>query len=281
LVEELRSRIEARGFICELYTQLEPMSKRAFELVGTNHLRTVVAAGGDGTAATVASLIPEKTPLTLFPVGSENLLARYLSVQADPEQCASLIEGMSIKTMDAMMVNGKLTLLMASVGFDAEVVRRVHSSRRSHITRWTYWKSIISTLATYRWRDIQLDVLDGQDRLVQRHIGNWVFVFNVPRYAAGLRIIDDARDDDGQLDIGIFGSGGMVAGIRNYLAVLSRSHKKSSDWVRLNATSVRITSGNDNSPALTCQTDGDWASDLPITIHSLPHRIRVLVNPKA
>ena len=91
LVLELKHEVESLGFQCEVHTDLDQMANRCHELIQTTELRTVVAAGGDGTASKVASLIPHGVPLTLFPTGSENLLAKYYFITADPAACARSI----------------------------------------------------------------------------------------------------------------------------------------------------------------------------------------------
>ena len=91
LVLELKSAIESVGFQCEVHTDLDQMADRCRELIQSNDLRTVIAAGGDGTASKVASLIPHDIPLTLFPTGSENLLAKYFSIPADHDRLAQVV----------------------------------------------------------------------------------------------------------------------------------------------------------------------------------------------
>ena len=99
-------------------------------------LRTVISAGGDGTATAILNRIPSRVPLTIFPLGSENLLAQELKLPREPSGVLPMVQQMATRQLDLFRANGSLFLLMASVGFDAQVVRIVHESRRSHITRW-------------------------------------------------------------------------------------------------------------------------------------------------
>jgi diacylglycerol kinase (ATP) len=285
LVDELRKSIETAGYRCELHTDLAQMSQRAKTLTDEGVLRTVVAAGGDGTAAMVASLIPFGVPLTLFPTGSENLLAKHLSVTADVASCTSAIRKLRTKDLDVMMVNERLSLLMASVGFDAEVVRRVHQTRRSHITRWSYWWAILNSLVHYRWPDLRIEIRDDRDQIVEETIGSWIFIFNVPRYAAGLSIIDDAIEDDGYLDVGVFGRGGLIQGLWCYWAVVRGNHHQLKQWRRFRARSIKIestgsknlTQNRKHSVVASCQTDGDWACELPVTIRISDRKLAIVV----
>ena len=58
----------------------------AEQTLAAGTLRAVVAAGGDGTIRLIAKRTPPGTPLAVLPLGTENLLARYLELTADPQQ---------------------------------------------------------------------------------------------------------------------------------------------------------------------------------------------------
>lgn len=280
LVAQLQAAIQAIGFECELFTNLAEMQERAKSLAEQRRLRTVVSAGGDGTASRVASLIPDEIPLTLFPTGSENLLAKHLSITTDIQQCARAIERLRIKSLDVMTVNGQISLLMASVGFDAEVVRRVHLARKSHVSKWTYWSAIVRTMFGYRWPALRIIVRDELGNVVDESVGSWVFVFNVPRYASGLSIIDDALDDDGCIDIGIFDRGGLWAGLWNYCGVIMGCHRSMKQWRHFRSHSVQIAyeeSNANRNKVTSCQTDGDWAAELPVNITIIERKLRLVV----
>ena len=89
-------------------------------------LQTLVGVGGDGTAAELVNRTDVGVPITLFPAGNSNLLARYLQMCKDPEfLCRTIVEGVAAR-LDTGKANGHIFLLMIGCGFDAEVVNRVH-----------------------------------------------------------------------------------------------------------------------------------------------------------
>ena len=119
----------------------------------------VVAAGGDGTLSLVASSTRPETPLLPMPMGTENLLARHLGQTSDAgEIMKTLKSGQAIK-LDAGEANGRLFLIMATVGFDAEVVRRLHQGRKGHIRRISYLTPIIKTILDYRFPKLKVEIL--------------------------------------------------------------------------------------------------------------------------
>jgi diacylglycerol kinase (ATP) len=279
LIVELKTQIEALGFKCELHTNLDEMANRCRELAQVGELRTVVAAGGDGTASRVASLIPHDVPLTLFPTGSENLLARYFSISTEPVSCARSIQKLRTNPIDVMTVNGQLSLLMASIGFDAEVVRRVHQTRRSHVTKFNYWSAIVGTLFRYRWPSLKISIYDENGKLLDEVRGGWVFVFNVPRYAAGLAIMNDAVEHDGLLDVGVFDRGGLIRNMWYYWNVIRGNHHRLKQWRRFRSHAIKIEFDSQSARAglvASCQADGDWVSDVPVEVQIVPRKLRIV-----
>lgn len=284
LADALRGKLEVAGYTPELFTDIQAMAQRARRLSDAGMLRTVVAAGGDGTASLVLSMIPAEIPLTLLPLGSENLLAKYLGIEADPDSVVTLIERMVSTPIDLFEANGKRMLLMGSAGFDAEVVRLVHSRRTSHVSRWTYWRSILSAIRGYSWPQFQLATHQGDGLWQNQGVVNWLFAFNVPRYAAGLSIMNDARCDDGWLDVGAFRGGRLGRGLWHYALVALGRHRRAPSWSEWKVKGLRLarvdapTRPADASGSY--QLDGDWGGPLPLEIAYTDRTARLLVPPR-
>jgi diacylglycerol kinase family enzyme len=236
-------------------------------------LRTVVSAGGDGTVAAVLNRISERIPLTIFPLGSENLLAQQYCIPRDVGGVAQMVGGMQIEELDLFRANGKLFLIMVSVGFDARVVQSVHENRRSHVTRWAYWMGIWRALWSYRWPRLEVEskMEDGWERIGSCH---WIFGFNVPKYAAGIRIMDEAIADDGLIDIGMFEGGGVWSGFWNYVHVVMGRHRRSRRWKQKRARGLRV-SGPEGQVGY--QLDGDYGGPLPLEIVHTGTKARLVV----
>ena len=61
-------------------------------------LRTLIAVGGDGTAAELVNRTVPGLPLTVFPAGNENLLARHFGLGPTPEECCrTVVEGAMVQ----------------------------------------------------------------------------------------------------------------------------------------------------------------------------------------
>src|SRR5688500_7006037 len=125
LVIRLQDALLAEGLLVTVVESLDQLKILVHDPQLQPELRAVIAGGGDGTVSLIANLSPPGTPLAILPLGTENLLSKYLASSADPQKLARTIaEGLTIQ-LNAGQAGDRLFLLMAGVGFDAEVVRRM------------------------------------------------------------------------------------------------------------------------------------------------------------
>ena len=269
VVDQLVDELATGGFKTEVLTDIEQVTLMTRKLSASGELRTVVAAGGDGTVGLLANCLPPQTPITILPLGTENLLAKYLGLTADPQVIANAIAGGKTTRLDAGRANGKLFLVMASCGFDADVVHRLHSQRKGHIHHWSYAKPIVDAIGSYRYPKIRIRTDDHSATIT----GKWAFIFNVPRYAMNLPIIVDADPRDGQLDLCTFRGGSLVRGLFYLSAVLLRQHRS---WTSTHICRFEkvILESDERVPY---QLDGDPGGVLPLKIESIPNFLKVII----
>ncbi len=270
LVDRTAELLRDKGFEVHSFTDIERVVETAGTLFAQGRLRTVLGAGGDGTAALLANSLDAEIPISILPLGTENLLAKYFGLTASPEQISELIAvGKSVR-LDAGTANGKLFLIMVGCGFDAEVVQRLHSKRTGHIRHWSYARPILSAIRRYRFPNLKVEI-DGE--IVDRK-NSWVFVFNVPRYAMNLRFVDDADCLDGRLDLITFRKPNLLNGLFYLLTILFRNHRGRRDVFEKRFETLRISSEK----PVQFQMDGDPGGELPVEIKVVPKRVRVLVS---
>ena len=70
VVEELKVELVDRGFDVQLMTDIDEVKKASLELLKSNSLRAVVAAGGDGTVSLLANLLTPQIPIAILPLGT-------------------------------------------------------------------------------------------------------------------------------------------------------------------------------------------------------------------
>lgn len=273
--ELLAERLEVT--VIDDISQLAAESLRRHE---SGRLRAVVAAGGDGTIRLAAETIPHTAPIAIFPLGTENLLARYFQLSARPSEAAKLIAGGTAVRIDAGLANGRLFSLVAGCGFDAHVVRQVHQGRKGNIQHWSYVKPILTSIRTYEYPLLRVRYAPASapagGELSAELTARWVFVVNLPRYAGGLNFAPGASAADGLLDVCTFKHGSLWSGLGYLASVFLGRHERLADFVRVQTRHLQVTSAL---PA-PYQLDGDSGGELPLEAKIAPARMTLVISPK-
>jgi diacylglycerol kinase (ATP) len=165
VVAELIGALQRKGLEATEFTSLDELRQSVERCQRESTLRCVVAAGGDGTVALLANLLTPETPLAILPLGTENLLAKFLEIKqpASPRQVADwIVQGTMIR-LDAGQANQRLFLIMVGCGFDAEVVRRLHSQRTGHIHHASYARPIWEAIRSYRYPKLRIVPIPSSD----------------------------------------------------------------------------------------------------------------------
>src|SRR5262249_50048689 len=155
---------------------------------------------------------------------------------------AQILRGGATVRLDAGRANGRIFLLMAGCGFDAEGVHRLHHHRQGrHISYWTWAGPIWQAIRAYRYPKLRVTCELPREAPVEMTPGaRWAFVVNLPVYAAGLTVAANARGDDGQFDVCTFSRGSLLHGLRYIGHVFLRRHHRLADYQCLRATKIRI-----------------------------------------
>lgn len=281
LVDELCRLLQRKGFESRLVTDPAELSRLAEQGMTDRTLRAVIAAGGDGTVGMVVNHTPPGTPLAVLPLGTENLLARQLSLSADAAGLCRLVEEGCCVTLDAGQAGGRVFSLMAGCGFDADVVQRLHSQRKGNIRHLSYAKPILDAIRNYQYPELRVSYAfpgEAGGELTEQITARWVFVVNLPRYAGGLSFAPDASATDGLLDVCTFRNGSLWTGLTYLGGVVLGQHEGMADFVRIKTSRLRIEPVGDQADMLVpYQLDGDPGGQLPIEISVLPRRLRLIV----
>jgi diacylglycerol kinase family enzyme len=279
-IGRLTDLLQGHGLHTQVSTDLAEAADCANRWHAEDRLRALVGVGGDGTAAELANRTAAGVPITLFPAGNENLLARHLGLAASPEACCRTIVEANVVRLDAARAGQRIFLLMAGCGFDADVVHRFHAGRRGHVSRSSYVKPILDSIRTYQYPEVEVcwntAPAGGRPQWSAALAVRWVFAFNVPRYAGGLMFTPQADASDGLLDVCTFRPGGLWHGMRFAAAVLLRQNHRLADCTMCRASGLRITSAAE----VPYQLDGDPGGFLPVEIEVLPGRMTLLVRGK-
>lgn len=298
LVDAFCRALTRRGYSAEQYTDIAQLQDQILAAQEAGDLRCIVAAGGDGTVAMLTNHTPADTPIAILPLGTENLLAKYLQVPigtTGPARLAAWIADGACVRMDAGLVNGRIFLVMVSCGFDAEVVRRLHKQRTGHIHHYSYARPILEVMRSYRFPELRIrceyPVAAEAGRAVPIGVGGpasdecsavdederracWAFAFNLPRYAAGLNFAPGASGTDGLIDVCTFRQGSVLHGLRYLAGVAAGRHQGWPDCRVTRTPRLRI----ECDEPVPYQCDGDPGGYLPVEIEALPARVMLVVD---
>jgi diacylglycerol kinase (ATP) len=276
LIRELkRSGFRVRGFASR--RRLNDWIRRHRD---SRRVRCIVAAGGDGTVADVSNRFPT-IPVAVLPLGTENLLAKFLGIPRCGQTLAGMIHRGNIQRVDTMLlqsapaaVNARghanfvpadtadtdtqpadtlLTdtshrcLLMTSVGIDAEVVRILHSHRKGTISKLSYLRPILKAFCSYRTKRIHVDA-DGGEQIGS---GTHVIVTNIPAYGFQFPFAPEASCEDGCLDVRIFTGTSAWDALVHALQVWFRFPAAERKVIRFRCRQVKLTSEDSISGGMT------------------------------
>jgi len=295
--EALKQALEREGFSVQLMTDLDEVSKLANRFHEAGKLRALVGVGGDGTAAELTNRTVPGTPITLLPAGTANLISKYLKLPKSPQKLAKIIAAGTTMTFDAGRANGRLFLVMVSVGIDADIVRRVHAQREenyrnktkkgAHISYWSYIRPIFQSIRSYQYPLVTLrmpssappgpgsvSANDGNQRQIS---GKWLFVFNLPQYGWGLPLVPKCLGTDRQLDYCVFQRGKLASALFEVAMAQCGSLHRFLPHTKLGTATQYTLTANQETPY---QLDGDPGGVLPLELELVPRRFTIVAPEK-
>jgi len=162
----------------------------------------VVAAGGDGTVAAVAdALLGTDIPLGILPFGTGNLVAREFGIPLDVVSAVDLVTRSPVATpraIDAMRINGRIYLLNAGIGVNADVIDDTSRIGKSLFGRSAYVGAAIWKILQAKTHRLEITIDDD----TQIHEATDVLISNCGILARALNPNGpDIRADDGHLDV--------------------------------------------------------------------------------
>ncbi len=180
--EDLERALRRRGHETDRCVKIDDLTSAA---CGRDLL---VVLGGDGSVRQAASAVRgTDTPIYQVPCGTANLFAREWGMDRSPRTLLAAIEQGRSCRLDLARANGRDFLLMASMGFDAEVVADLARHRTGPISMLDYVPPLLRQWWRFEAPTLELS-LDGE-RLDADGIG-LVVVGNCRQYACRL---DPAR----------------------------------------------------------------------------------------
>jgi diacylglycerol kinase (ATP) len=206
-LDELRRRITDED-VGDLQWYEVPKSRKAPKKVRRAveaGAELVVVWGGDGMVQRcVDTLAGSGVPIAVIPAGTANLLASNLGIPADLPGAVRVAFHGGRRELDLGRLNGEHFAVMAGVGFDADLIAGADRDAKSRLGRLAYVRSGVRAVRGGT-TGVRITV-DGTPWF--RGDASCVLLGNVGRITGGIPAFDDAKPDDGWLEVGVATAGG-------------------------------------------------------------------------
>lgn len=158
----------------------------------------VVLGGGDGTVnLALDALIEVDKPLGLLPLGTANDLARSLGIASDLDEALAVIFRGETRAIDVALANEVRFVNAIGLGLGPRMTREMDSETKSRFGVFAY---LIGVMRAFRKQKdfrarILIDDHEHQVHCTQITIANGI------HYGGGMTVAEDAKLDDGRLDV--------------------------------------------------------------------------------
>jgi diacylglycerol kinase family enzyme len=273
--EEVAAAFAKRGLDPLLEVVPAARMRRTVRRLVREGYRTLVAAGGDGTVATVADAIARtEATLGVLPLGTFNHFARDAGIPLDLDEAVDLACRGETAFVDAASLNGRVFVNNASLGVYPDQVR-LRDRLRPRLGKWPA-AAIGALSAMRRFRSLRMLVLAGEERL---HLRSPMLVVGNGDYGIeDGKPIRRPRLDAGVVSLYAFGSRSRLGLVMSALTGLAGHVDKVPSFTARRGPELTIHLARRR---VRVALDGEVVSlRTPLRIRSLPGALRVLVPPR-
>ena len=229
----------------------------------------VFALGGDGTQRDAAEgLAGSETALAALPGGTVNIWCLEAGIPKSIRAAAeALLAGQTLR-IDLGEANGRPFLLMASLGWDAAIARRVSPGVTRRLGDYAYM--LQAARMAPGLRSVQARWRSGL-MLYERWLAMMV-VSNTRIYGGRVQFTPESTATDGLLDIAALCPGTLLQTLRLAAKVPFGSLSGDRAVVELRAAELSV-----ETPGIPFQLDGDYAGETPVVFSVSPGALAVRV----
>ena len=205
-LDELRRRISDEGVDRLLWYEV-PKSRKAPKQVRKAikaGVDLILVWGGDGIVQRTMDTLAgtkggSKIPVAVVPAGTGNLLAHNLDIPISLAEAVHIGFHGRRRRIDLGKLDGEYFGVMAGIGFDGAMINDADRKMKDRLGKlayvWTGLRHVDGEPARARI------VVDGTKWFDDE--ASCVLIGNVGQITGGIRAFDDAKPDDGWLDVGV------------------------------------------------------------------------------
>lgn len=207
-LNELRDELAAAGVAHPLWFEV-PKSKMAPKRVREaleGGAEIVFVWGGDGMVQRCVDVLAGKgVPLAIVPAGTANLFASSLDLPQDIPEAVNIGLHGSERELDVGKINGERFTVMAGAGLDAQMIQDADGGLKDRFGRVAY----IWTASKHLRGDPFKARIEVNGELWYKGKASCVLIGNIGSLFGGVEVFDNARPDDGLLELGVTNAEGI------------------------------------------------------------------------
>ncbi len=230
----------------------------------------IVAAGGDGTLNEVINgLAPSAIPLAFVPLGTTNVFALEAAIPFDiPAACRIALAGVPTSICLGNAGDTRF-LLMAGVGFDAEVVHRVDLQLKRRLGKLAYVVSALKVFFEKRSEPFEIRLENGE-----LLTGHGVIIGNGRFYGGRFSLTPGASLTEDSFEVCLMKKGGRFNLLHCLMRMLLHRSLAPAGVVLFKTRSLTVQGG-----PISVQLDGDPHGHLPVTFRAVPGELVMIMPP--
>lgn len=255
---------------CELLitTSAEHTESAARQICAEHERPLIIVGGGDGTINGVVNGLSSHATLALLPLGTSNVLAAELNIQTIEDAVARIIRQktspLSVGLLDDG-VNRRCFVLMAGIGVDGSVVKRVGATRKRVLGKGAYLLSALQQIFSWEREKLAISV-DGTERECHS-----IVICNAAHYGGAFQLARGADISSPDLEAICIVSDRRRTYLEIAVNAVRGKHLVSEEIVRLTGQNFMV------SGRKAVQVDGDYFGHSPVTIKIVRDFARVIV----
>jgi diacylglycerol kinase (ATP) len=273
-IQALTSDLQSLGLDVELKLTKGPDDATEIAAEAARNGSTdVIVAGGDGTInEAIQGLVGSNARLGILPRGTANVLARELELPMNIDEAMNVLAQGNTRRIHFGIATEPATntqrhfVLMAGIGLDASVVKRVNPRLKKRIGKGAFWLSGLSHLATWNPEPFTLEI-NGE-----KYSATFASIGKATRYGGDLMVTPRANLEEPEFEVCVIETFRRI----RYLQFLSQAMRSgvSQDLQGIRFIKTKHVKALGDTPV---QIDGELFGQLPMTFEISPHSLEVIV----
>jgi YegS/Rv2252/BmrU family lipid kinase len=235
----------------------------------------IIISGGDGTLSAAAeAVVGTNIPLGVISRGTANAFASAMALPNTIEAaCQTILQGTK-KVVDAAMCNGKPMVLLAGIGFEAEVVEKADRQTKNRFGMLAYIMAGVQQLREFETFEAKIET---EDKVITVTAGAVTIANAAPPTSVLAQGPAGIICDDGLLDLTVVAPAnpaGAIASAYHLLQTAFRGDAAERDDIGyLRARHIKVTTN----PPQKVVLDGEILGTTPIEVECIPGGLTLLV----